>query len=91
MKKCEELPVVNGLHECRRCNAFWNEDPEDPTWKPFKCPERSGWNWNYPMPSARKVGDVWQSDDGTVFATVEIGKGRWGMELHDLPVKEAAP
>ena len=88
MRKCEELPVIDGVHECKRCNAYWKEAEEFPNWKPFECPERSGWCWNYPLPSSEKIGDVVRAMDGTVFATVAVGEeGYWGMELQDLPVK----
>ena len=85
LRKCEEGPVIGGLHECARCGVVWTDATEFPNWKPFTCPERSGWCLDYPYPDDLElVGEIRRAADGTVFARV----GRWGMELQDLPVAE---
>ena len=83
LRKCEEGPVINGLHECAKCGVVWTDADDFPNWEPFTCPERSGWCLDFPFPSdVKKVGKVWQAGDGTVFVSV----GKWGMALADIPV-----
>ena len=86
--KCQEKPVVNGLHECERCGALWLDSEGDKNWKPFECPERGGWCLDFPFPSDMKqVGKVWRAGDGTIYVSV----GKWGMALTDLPAEEVKP